>query len=130
MHGVAFFDVACFDVGVPVVEPAGGHAVFVDAASLPGVTLENHPGQALCNAVYTATTVRGALNFLSPDHERANAQIVRFAVPVGRYADAELDALVQAFRTVLEHKAGVRGLARIGMPAGAMGKFVAAFRPL
>ncbi len=118
-------------LGVSVVEPAGGHAVFVDAAALlPHLAPGQFAAHAVCGAVYALAGVRGGVSFLSPHHEQAQAQIVRFAVPVFRYADADLDRLVVGFKWLLEMKASVPGLARVGGPAGAVGRFASTYRPL
>lgn len=119
------------EMGVPVVEPVGGHAVFVDAAALlPHVAAGQFAAVAACNAVFVLSGVRGGVSFLSAHHERAQAQIVRFAVPVGRHGDAELDRLVTGFRRLMDARASVSGLMRVGGPAGAVGRFVATYRPL
>ena len=59
---------------VPVIEPAGGHGVFVDArAFLSHLPTAAHPTAALCNALYLAGGLRAGANPALPTGEAASA---------------------------------------------------------
>ena len=80
--------------GVPIVQPAGGHGVFVDArALLPHVAPLDYPGVAFVNALYVESGVRsceiGSVMFGKGDHP-APLELVRLAIPRRLYSDAQL----------------------------------------
>ena len=108
--------------GVPVVRPAGGHAVYVDArAALPHLS-DALPAEALANAVFEEAGVRGARNMGTQGRH-----IVRYAVPVGT-TDGDADAaLVAGLTRVLERAGEVRGLRQVGGPGGVLSDYAGAF---
>lgn len=114
---------------VPVVAPAGGHAVFVDArALLPHIQPEQFPAQALANELFLVGGVRAAPNFATPDQQGRNVHLLRLAIPIGYCEDDALASVARAFESVMAHKETIRGLERIGAPPGVAGEFAAAYR--
>jgi tryptophanase len=111
-------------LGVPMVQPVGGHAVFVDArALLPHIPPLAYPGQALACALYDHGGVRsceiGTLMFgLAPDgSERAAAMdLVRLAMPRRVYTQAHADYVIETFAEVLKVKDLLRGFALANSP--------------
>ncbi|MFC3958383.1 tryptophanase [Halovivax cerinus] len=99
------------DDGVPVYEPIGGHAVYIDAAAaLPQIPADEFPGQALVCECYLEGGVRGVElgSFAFPDADRP--ELVRLAVPRRTYGPAHFDHVAETVRSVFEDHESVRGL--------------------
>ncbi len=97
--------------GVPIVEPPGGHAVYVDARRfLPHIPREQFPAQALVCELYLTAGVRsveiGSLMF-GPE---ARMELVRLAIPRRVYTQSHVDFLIEVFADLTRRAGGVRGL--------------------
>ncbi|WP_247730434.1 tryptophanase [Halovivax limisalsi] len=105
------------DAGLPVFEPIGGHAVYLDAAAtLPHVPAAEFPGQALACELYLEGGVRGVeLGSLAfPDTDRP--ELVRLAVPRRTYGADHIDHVVETARDVLDRRESISGLALASEP--------------
>ncbi len=99
-------------LGVPIVEPVGGHAIFVDArAWLPHIPPLGYPGQSLAVALYEHAGIRsceiGTVMFgRRPDgsEEPAAMDLVRLAFPRRVYTQSHADYVVEAFEELSEHR--------------------------
>ncbi len=122
--------------GVPVVRPAGGHAVFLDAgrmlAHIPPLA---YPGQALACALYEEGGVRGCeigtvMFGLQPDgtEKPAAMELVRLAMPRRVYTQSHADYLIEAILAVNERKHDISGM-RIAWQPKALRHFTARFEP-
>jgi tryptophanase len=126
---------AAFDV--PVVQPAGGHAVFLDAkAMLPHIAPLAFPGQALAAALYEIAGVRsceiGSVMFgRRPDGGETPAamELVRLAMPRRVYTQSHADYVIEAVCAAYERRETLRGL-RIVWEPRALRHFTAKFEPL
>jgi tryptophanase len=124
-------------LGVPIVRPVGGHAVFVDARRfLPHIPPLQYPGQALAVALYEAGGVRaceiGTVMFgLKPDGTEAPADLdlVRLAMPRRVYTQSHADYLVEVFEEVVARRERLRGLRIVSQPRQ-LRHFTARFEPL
>ncbi|MCF8480350.1 MAG: tryptophanase [Rhodospirillum sp.] len=124
-------------LGVPVVKPAGGHAVFVDARGwLPHIDPLAYPGQALAVALYEIGGIRsceiGTVMFgRQPDgSERPAAMdLVRLAIPRRTYTQSHADYVVEVFGDLAAIKDGLGGY-RIAREPKALRHFTCAFEPL
>ena len=124
-------------MGIPVVKPAGGHAVFVDArAFLSHIPPLEYPGQSLACALYELGGIRaceiGTVMFgRKPDGSEAPAMmdLVRLAMPRRVYTQSHADYIVEIFGEVAERRDQLRGLRIVKEPA-MMRHFTAAFEPL
>lgn len=104
-------------MGVPVVKPAGGHAVFIDArAWLSHIPPLEYPGQALAVALYEIAGVRSceigtAMFGRQPDgsEKPAAMDLVRLAFPRRTYTQSHADYIVEAFGELAETKDSLRG---------------------
>lgn len=96
-------------VGVPVVHPPGGHAVYLDAGRLlPHVPHHAFPGQALATALYAEGGVRGVEvgSFMFPE---ARLQLVRLALPRRSYTQAHVDYVIEVAARVQARAGDLRG---------------------
>jgi tryptophanase len=107
------------DLGVPIVEPVGGHAVYVDAkAFLPRVPSSRYPAQALAVAAYVEGGIRGVeVGTVLADRDpktRENRypamELVRLAVPRRTYSDNHLAYVAHVFGELLKNRDAIRGL--------------------
>jgi tryptophanase len=124
-------------LGVPIVLPVGGHAVFVDARrSLPHIPPLQYPGQALAVALYEFGGVRaceiGTVMFgLKPDgtEQPAAMDLVRLAMPRRVYTQSHADYLVEVFEELWSRRQQLRGLRIVWQPRQ-LRHFTARFEPL
>jgi tryptophanase len=124
-------------LGIPVVQPTGGHAVFVDArAWLPHIPPLAYPGQALACALYAEGGVRaceiGTVMFgRAPDGSETPAamDLVRLAMPRRVYTQSHADYVVETFAEIAAMKHALPGY-RITWEPAAMRHFTAHFAPL
>jgi len=124
-------------LGVPIVRPTGGHAVFVDARRfLSHIPPKDYPGQALAVALYEEGGIRsceiGTVMFgLRPDGTEVEApmDLVRMAFPRRVYTQSHADYIVEVFEELVARKASLTGF-RITWQPAAMRHFTAKFAPL
>jgi tryptophanase len=124
--------------GVPVVRPAGGHAVYLDARRfLPHIELLQYPGQALAVELYLEAGIRcaeiGTVMFgVDPktgDEHPARLDLVRLAIPRRVYTQSHMDYVLEAINLVWERRADVRGM-RITRAPRFLRHFTAEFEPV
>ncbi len=123
--------------GVPVIRPAGGHAVYIDARSLLShIQPLQYPGIALVNALYVEAGIRGVeigsvMFGRQPDgSEKAPAMdLVRLAIPRRVYTQSHIDYVAEAVIGVAGMKRELRGYRMTQAPA-VLRHFTALFEPL
>jgi tryptophanase len=105
--------------GVPVMQPAGGHAVYLDAkAFLPHIPVDQYPGQALVCALYTEGGIRtveiGSLMFGKYDASGklipAPLELVRLAIPRRVYTQSHIDYVAEVIIEVYQKRNEIKGL--------------------
>jgi tyrosine phenol-lyase len=116
--------------GVPIVEPPGGHAIYIYAGKmLPQIPRHQFPGQALAIALYRHAGVRsveiGSVMF----GEAARHELLRLAIPRRVYTQSHIDYLIEAILEVNERKNDLRGVEIVEEPPF-LRHFSATFRPL
>jgi tryptophanase len=124
-------------LGVPIVQPVGGHAVFVDARRfLPHIPPLEYPGQTLAVALYETGGIRaceiGTVMFgLKPDGSEspADMDLVRLAMPRRVYTQSHADYIVEVFEDVARRRHGLRGMRIVEQPER-LRHFTARFEPL
>lgn len=124
-------------LGVPLVLPAGGHAVFVDSRRwLPHIPPLAYPGQALACALYEEGGIRsceiGTVMFgRAPDgsEKPAAMDLVRLAMPRRVYTQSHADYIVEVFAELALRKGDLAGF-RIFEQPKALRHFTAKFTPL
>jgi tryptophanase len=124
--------------GVPIVQPTGGHAVYLDArALLPHVAPHEYPAQALCVELYRVAGIRaveiGSVMFGRPrpdgSESPAALELVRLTFPRRVYTQSHVDYVAEAILFVARHAERLRGL-RIVYQAPTLRHFTARFAPL
>ncbi len=97
--------------GVPIVQPPGGHAIYLDArAFLPHIPLEEFPGVALAAELYLEGGIRsveiGTLMFGAA----AKMDLVRLAIPRRVYTQSHVDYVIEVVLAVWNRRAEIRGM--------------------
>ncbi|HZO19630.1 MAG TPA: tryptophanase [Gemmatimonadaceae bacterium] len=125
--------------GVPIVQPPGGHAVYIDAAAFfPHIAPLELPGQALVIELYREAGIRaveiGTVMFGRRDpatgqQTPAERELVRLALPRRVYTQSHVDYVVEAILEVWRRRQSVCGL-RIAEEAPFLRHFTARFEPL
>src|ERR1700730_15305417 len=115
--------------GVPIVQPPGGHAIYIDArAFLPHIPSVEFPGVALAAELYVEGGIRsveiGTLMF----GEHATMDLVRLAIPRRVYTQSHIDYVVEVILEVWRRRAEIQGL-EITYQAPFLRPFTARFRP-
>ena len=108
------------EAGVPIMEPPGGHAVYLDALRfLPGMPRDQFPGQALVAGLYVEGGIRaveiGSVMFARTDEHTGETifpdmELVRLAIPRRVYTQAHLDYVVDTIVTLYKNRDTMRGL--------------------
>ncbi len=118
------------DNGVPIVEPPGAHAIYIDAGRmLPHIPRFQFPAQALAVELYRHAGIRsveiGSVMF----GENARQELVRLAIPRRVYTQSHIDYVVEAVLEVNQKRESIRGL-EITQQARFLRHFTAQFRPV
>lgn len=116
--------------GVPIVQPPGGHAVYLDArAFLPHVSVEQFPGAALAAELYLEGGIRsveiGALMF----GKAAKMDLVRLAIPRRVYTQSHIDYVIEIILEVWRRREQIKGM-RLTYEAPFLRHFTAHLEPL
>jgi tyrosine phenol-lyase len=116
--------------GVPIVQPPGGHAIYLDArAFLPHIPSNEFPGVALAAELYLEGGVRsveiGTLMFAGA----AQMDLVRLAIPRRVYTQSHIDYLVEVIIEVFNNRFKIRGL-RLTYEAPFLRHFTAHLEPV
>lgn len=127
------------DSGIPIIEPPGGHAVYIDAGQLlPHIPQHQFPGQALAVALYLEGGIRGvelgSVAFAHPDPDTGEMiypemELVRLALPRRTYTQSHLDFVADALERIAARKDELAGYEITYQPA-LMRHFTARFKPL
>lgn len=105
--------------GVPIVEPVGGHGVFLDAAAILDHLPQDHfPAQALTAAIYLESGVRGMERGIvsagrdpeTGDHHYPKLELVRLAIPRRVYTQAHMDVTAESVIEAYEQRESIGGL--------------------
>jgi tyrosine phenol-lyase len=123
--------------GVPIIQPPGGHAIYIDArALLPHIPPLEYPGIALVNALYVEAGIRaveiGTVMFgRHPDGTESPAamDLVRLAIPRRVYTQSHIDYVAEAVLHVASLGGSLRGY-RITASAAVLRHFTAQFEPV
>ena len=97
--------------GVPIVQPPGGHAIYIDArAFLPHIPIDQFPGVALAAELYLEGGIRSVeIGFLMFG-AAAKMDLVRLAIPRRVYTQSHIDYVVEMILEVWKKRDSIRGL--------------------
>jgi tryptophanase/guanylate kinase len=103
--------------GIPVVEPIGGHAVYIDAKKmLPQIPPEQFPAQALGVELYLEGGIRGVEVGSLLANKVADHELLRLAIPRRVYDNSHFDYVADCMKRVYERRDQIRGLRIINNP--------------
>ncbi len=137
IRSTAYLGEALTDLGVPIVQPPGGHAIYIDARGLlPHVPPLQYPGQALAVALYETGGIRsceiGTVMFgRQPDgtERPADMDLVRLAIPRRTYTQSHIDYVIAVCGEVSRHAGELPGYRIVEEPP-ALRHFTARFEPV
>src|SRR3970040_685135 len=104
--------------GVPIIEPPGGHAIYIDAKRfLPDISPEQFPGQSIVCALYTEGGIRaveiGSVMFGNYDKNGKlippAMELVRLAIPRRVYTQSHIDFVLEIILEVFKNRSSLKG---------------------
>ncbi len=125
------------EVGIPVLEPHGGHAVYVDAAKFyPEIPSEKYPGQVLACMLYLEGGIRtveiGSVMFGKEENGKfipAPKELVRLAIPRRIYTQSHMVHVIRVFEKIKSKEPFCKGF-RITKAMPYLRHFTAYFEPI
>jgi tryptophanase len=127
------------DAGIPTIQPAGGHAVYLDAASIvPHIPQGEFPGQSITVALYLEGGIRGceigSVMFAHPDPDTGKMvyprlELVRLAIPRRTYTQSHMDYVADMLIKIKSHAPQLRGY-KFSYAPELLRHFTARFEPL
>lgn len=114
-----------YKMGVPLIYPIGGHAVYIDAkAFYPQIPVDEYPGQALVCDLYLRGGIRsveiGSVMFGKYDDKGklipAPNELVRLAIPRRVYTQSHIEYVIEVFESLIKDKANAKGVKIIEEP--------------
>ncbi len=114
IRSTAYLGEKLLQIGYPIVEPPGGHAIYIDAGRLcPHIAPQKFPGQALVCALYREAGIRaveiGSVMF-GGSGKTPPMELVRLAIPRRVYTQSHIDYVVEACGELYEKRQTFKGL--------------------
>jgi tryptophanase len=126
LRSVEYLGEGLLRAGVRIVEPPGGHAIYIDAAHFcDHLPPDQFPGQALVCALYRHAGIRaveiGSVMFGRADPATGKIyhppmQLVRLAIPRRVYTQSHIDYVIEAVGDVFANRRAIRGLRIVSAP--------------
>ena len=138
IRSIEYLTAKLIEAGVPVMQPAGGHAVYLDAKEmLPHIPPSQYPAQALAGALFLEGGIRsveiGSLMFGKYDENKnlipSRMELVRLAIPRRVYTQSHIDYVAEVIIEVYKNKASIKGL-QITEEATTLRHFTAKLKPI
>nr|MBP6298725.1 tyrosine phenol-lyase [Anaerolineae bacterium] len=113
------------DWGVPIVQPVGGHAIFLDAKRMyPHLPQDQFPGQTLAAELYLDSGVRSMERGVvsagrdphTGDHRYPALELTRLTIPRRVYTQAHMDVVAESVKAVFDGREQTRGLKLVYEP--------------
>jgi len=126
------------EAGVPIIEPPGGHAIYIDAKRfLPNIPVDEYPGQSIVCELYLEGGIRaveiGSVMFGKYDKKGklipSIMELVRMAIPRRVYTQSHIDYLIEIILEVFNNHNKLRGY-KITYEAPILRHFTAEFKPI
>jgi tyrosine phenol-lyase len=124
--------------GIPIVQPVGGHAIFLDAGRFyDHLHQDCFPAQTLAAELYLDSGVRSMERGIvsagrdpkTGDHRHPKLELTRLTIPRRVYTQAHMDVVAESVQAVYEHRRETRGLKMVYEPKH-LRFFQARFEPL
>ena len=112
-------------MGVPIMLPVGGHAVYIDAKTLYShIPIDQFPGQSLACNLYLKGGIRaseiGSVMFgkKGPKGELipASMELVRLAIPRRVYTQSHIDYVIEVFQEIMKNRRKAKGIKIVKEP--------------
>jgi tryptophanase len=138
IRSTAYLGEKLHSMGVPLIWPIGGHAVYIDAKALyPNIPVDQYPGQALVAQLYLIGGIRtceiGSVMFGKYDENHklipASMELVRLAIPRRVYTQSHIEYVIEVFEKILENKDKAFGV-KITEEPKFLRHFTAKYEPL
>ncbi len=119
IRSTAYLGEKLYKMGVPLIYPIGGHAVYIDAkAFYPHIPVSEYPGQAMVCELYLKGGIRsveiGSVMFGKYDEHGklipAEKELVRLAIPRRVYTQSHIEYVIEVFEKMFEGKENVKGM--------------------
>lgn len=112
------------NLGIPIVEPVGGHGIFIDAKKfLPHLTQDMYPAQTLAAELYIESGIRtmergvvSAGRNSRGENYYPKLELVRLTIPRRVYTQAHMDVIADAVKIVFERRKKIKGLRMVYEP--------------
>ncbi|MBZ0173010.1 MAG: hypothetical protein K8E66_11555, partial [Phycisphaerales bacterium] len=130
IRSTAYLGERLLEAGVQIVEPPGGHAIYVDAKSFcPHIPQKQFPGLAVVAGLFREGGIRsceiGSVMF-GAGGETPEMELVRLAIPRRVYTQSHIDYVAEVFIALKEKAGSLRGMRIIEEPP-ALRHFTAKF---
>lgn len=118
IRSVAYLGEKLVDAGVPIIEPPGGHAIYIDAKRfLPHIPVEQFPGQSIVVELYIEGGIRaveiGSVMFGKYDDKGKlmppPMELVRLAIPRRVYTQSHIDYVIEVILEVFKNRDKLKG---------------------
>ena len=138
IHQVEYLAKRLDEFGIPYQRPAGGHAIFVDAAKiLTNVPKEEFPAQTLTVLLYLEAGIRGCeIGYILADRDPLTREnrfggldLLRLAIPRRTYTDNHMDVVAVALKNVFDRRNEIKHGVRITWEAPLMRHFTVQLAP-
>ncbi len=138
IRSVEYIGEKLVDAGVPIIEPPGGHAIYIDAKRfLPNVPSEQFPGQSIVCELYIEGGIRaveiGSVMFGKYDKSGKlippPMELVRLAIPRRVYTQSHIDYVLEVIYEVFKNRKSLKGY-EITYEAPMLRHFTAKFKPV
>ena len=122
---VEYFGNKLLEYKIPIVQPIGGHAIFLDAKRfLPHLKQSEFPAQTLANEIYIDSGVRSmergvvsaGRNKKTGEHNYPKLELVRLTLPRRVYTQAHIDVTYESIVSVFENRKSIKGLKMVYEP--------------
>jgi len=122
---VQYLGTLLLDWGIPIVQPVGGHAIFLDARSFyPHIPQDAFPAQVLASQLYLDSGIRSMERGIvsagrdpgTGDHRYPKLELTRLAIPRRVYTQSHMDVVAEAIREVFDSREKTVGLRMVYEP--------------
>lgn len=129
VRSVEYLGEKLLSAGLQIIEPPGGHAIYIDAAHFaPHIPVEHFPGQSLVCGLYRIAGIRACEigSVMAGPNRRPAMELVRLALPRRAYTQSHMDYVAEACAVLFAQRHTLRGL-RIAQAPDVLRHFTAEF---